>query len=93
MSNVLRTFFEKWCAEFPVTKSYVYMNHAGVAPLSRRVRDAMVGFVEDATVNGAVNVDSWTETVEMCRSVAAQLINADATEIAFMKNTTQGILI
>ena len=93
MSNVLRTFFEKWRAEFPVTKSYVYMNHAGVAPLSRRVRDAMVGFVEDATVNGAVNVDSWTETVEMCRSVAAQLINADATEIAFMKNTTQGILI
>ncbi|MDE0484349.1 MAG: aminotransferase class V-fold PLP-dependent enzyme [Candidatus Poribacteria bacterium] len=93
MSNVLRTFFEKWRAEFPVTKSYVYMNHAGVAPLSRRVRDAMVGFVEDATVNGAVNVDSWTETVEMCRSVAAQLVNADATEIAFMKNTTQGILI
>jgi len=93
MSNVLRTFFEKWRAEFPVTKSYVYMNHAGVAPLSRRVRDAMVGFVEDATVNGAVNVDTWTETVEMCRTVAAQLVNADATEIAFMKNTTQGILI
>lgn len=93
MSNVLRTFFEKWRTEFPVTKSYVYMNHAGVAPLSRRVRDAMVGFVEDATVNGAVNVDTWTETVEMCRTVAAQLVNADATEIAFMKNTTQGILI
>ncbi len=69
------------------------MNHAGVAPLSRRVKDAMVGFVEDATLNGAVNVDTWTETVELCRSVAAQLINADATEIAFMKNTTQGILI
>ncbi len=89
----MKTFFEKWRAEFPVTKSYVYMNHAGVAPLSRRVRDAMIGFVEDATVNGAVNVDSWTEMVEMCRSVAAQLINADATEMAFMKNTTQGILI
>jgi selenocysteine lyase/cysteine desulfurase len=91
--NVLKTSFEKWRSEFPVTKSYVYMNHAGVAPLSRRVMDAMIGFVEDATVNGAVNVDSWTETVELCRSVAAQLINADATEIAFMKNTTQGILI
>ena len=69
------------------------MNHAGVAPLSNRVRNAMIGFVEDATVNGAVNVESWVETIERCRSVAAQLINADATEIAFMKNTTQGILI
>ncbi len=86
-------FLDKWRTEFPVTKSYVYMNHAGVAPLSNRVRNAMSGFVEDATVNGAVNVESWTETVENCRSVAAQLINADATEIAFMKNTTQGILI
>ena len=69
------------------------MNHAGVAPISSRVRDAMMGFVEDATVNGAVNVETWVETADMCRSVAAQLINADSTEIAFMKNTTQGILI
>ena len=90
---MLKTFSDRWRAEFPVTKSYIYMNHAGVAPISSRVRDAMMGFVEDATVNGAVNVETWVETAEMCRSVAAQLINADSTEIAFMKNTTQGILI
>ena len=90
---MLKTFSDRWQAEFPVTKSYIYMNHAGVAPISSRVRDAMMGFVEDATVNGAVNVETWVETAEMCRSVAAQLINADSTEIAFMKNTTQGILI
>ena len=93
MSNALRTDFDKWRTEFPVTKSYIYMNHAGVAPLSSRVRETMVGFLEDATVNGAVHVETWVETAERCRSVAAQLINADATEIAFMKNTTQGILI
>lgn len=69
------------------------MNHAGVAPLSRPVRDAMAGFLEDATVNGAVNAKLWEETAETCRGAAAQLINADPTEIAFMKNTTQGILI
>ena len=82
-----------WCSEFPVTETYIYMNHAGVAPLSRRVRDAMIGFIEDATVNGAVNAEQWTETAEVCRAAAAQLINANTTEIAFMKNTTQGILI
>ena len=69
------------------------MNHAGVAPLSRRVQDAMVAFIEDATVNGAVNAEEWAETAEVCRAAAAQLINAATTEIAFMKNTTQGILI
>ena len=82
-----------WRREFPVTETYIYMNHAGVAPLSRRVQDAMTGFIEDATVNGAVNSDQWAEAAEVCRAAAAQLIDADTTEIAFMKNTTQGILI
>ena len=84
---------KKWRSEFPVTETYIYMNHAGVAPLSRRVQDAMIGFIEDATVNGAVNAEQWAETAEICRAAAAHLINADTTEIAFMKNTTQGILI
>ena len=84
---------EYWRSEFPVTETYIYMNHAGVAPLSRRVRDVMAGFLEDATLNGAVNAKLWEEEAEACRGVAAQLINADVTEIAFMKNTTQGILI
>ena len=88
-----REIWQKWRSEFPVTESYIYMNHAGVAPLSQRVRDAMAGFIEDATFNGAVHADDWAETAEKCRAAAAQLINADATEIAFMKNTTQGILI
>ena len=84
---------ENWRAEFPVTETYIYMNHAGVAPLSRRVREAMVAFVEDAMIHGAVHAACWEETAEACRAAAARLLNADATEIAFMKNTTQGILI
>ncbi len=85
--------WQKWRSEFPVTETYVYMNHAGVAPLSRSVKAAMTGFIEDATFHGAVHADDWAETAEACRFAAAQLINADTTEIAFMKNTTQGILI
>ena len=91
--DVLDMHADNWRAEFPVTENYIYMNHAGVAPLSRRVREAMTAFVEDATVNGAVHADIWAETAEECRVAAAQLLNADADEIAFMKNTTQGILI
>ncbi len=85
--------WQKWRNEFPVTETYIYMNHAGVAPLSRRVQEAMAGFIENATFHGAVYADDWAETAEACRFAAAQFINADVTEIAFMKNTTQGILI
>lgn len=84
---------QNWRDEFPVTETYVYMNHAGVAPLSRRVQDAMTKFLEDATVNGAVNAKLWEAEAEICRDTAAQLLNANTTEIAFMKNTTQGILV
>lgn len=89
----MTTTYNDWKSEFPVTQKYVYMNHAGVAPLSKSVQKAMVNFVEDVTVNGAVNVDDWTDTIEECRDRAAVLLNANTTEIAFMKNTTQGILI
>ena len=89
----MKTTFNDWQSEFPVTQKYIYMNHAGVAPLSKPVQKAMVDFVEDATVNGAVNVDDWVDTIEECRDNAAELLNANSTEIAFMKNTTQGILI
>jgi len=79
--------------EFPVTKKYVYLNHAAVSPLSNRTFRAMRDFLEDATQNGAVNSFRWYETIRSCRKNVANLLNADKTEIAFMKNTTQGILI
>ena len=83
----------EWRKQFPVTERYIYLNHAGVAPLSLRVHQAMQGFLDDATNNGAVNSNRWEATAEVCRAAAAKLINADVSEIAFMKNTTQGISI
>ena len=83
----------QWREQFPVTQKYIYLNHAGVAPLSLRVRHAMGGFLDDATDNGAVNSQCWAAAAEACRKSAAKLIGADVSEIAFMKNTTQGIII
>ncbi len=85
--------WHQWRKQFPVTEKYIYLNHAGIAPLPLRVRQAMGGFLDDATHNGAVNSDRWAATAGACREAAAKLIKADADEIAFMKNTTQGIII
>jgi len=76
---------------FPVTKKYIYMNHAAVSPLSQPVRDAMVGITDDVMVNGTGNYDDWYRTYELARSAAARLVNAQAHEIAFMPNTSAGI--
>ena len=85
--------WNEWREQFPVTRDHIYMNHAGVAPLSLRVRNAMRAFLDDATDDGALNSDYWAATAESCRQSAAKLVRANVNEIAFMKNTTQGILL
>ena len=78
---------------FPVTEKYIYLNHAGVSPLSTQTQSAMEAFLKEATENGYTNSKMWTETIESCRQSAAKLINANPDEIAFVKNTTQGIIL
>lgn len=85
--------WNEWREQFPVTRNHIYMNHAGVAPLSLRVRNAMRAFLNDATDDGAIHSEDWAATAEACRRSAAKLIRANLNEIAFMKNTTQGILL
>ena len=85
--------WNEWREQFPVTENHIYLNHAGIAPLSLRARDAMREFLNDATDDGAIHSEDWVAMAEVCRQSAAKLIHANTDEIAFMKNTTQGILL
>lgn len=67
------------------------MNHAAVAPISRRVRDTMVGLLDEVQQFGAEHWQRWVETYGAVRRSLAQLINAEPGEIAFAKNTSEGI--
>jgi selenocysteine lyase/cysteine desulfurase len=67
------------------------MNHAAVSPLSTRVHDAMTALITDVTQNGAVNWDEWCGMYDHARIAAARLVNARTHEIAFMRNTSDGI--
>jgi cysteine desulfurase / selenocysteine lyase len=85
------TLCEQYRAEFPVTERFTYLNHAAVAPLPRRTARAMQEFAEDACLNGSFHYPDWTATYDAARKVAARLVNASASEIAFVKNTSEGI--
>ena len=83
-----------WAAyrdQFPVTGSLIYLNHAGVAPLVKAAADAIAQLAEDALRFGSLHYDQWLETYDGVRRAAARLINADAEEIAIVKNTSEGI--
>ncbi len=76
---------------FPVTKKWIYLNHAAVAPLSTRVVAAMDAFLHDQLENGAHNWKAWFATYARARALLASLLNANAEEIAFVKNTSEGV--
>ena len=80
-----------WRHEFPVTERYVYLNHAAVAPLPRRTARAMQDLAEDACLNGSFHYSDWLATYAATRAAAARLVNASPAEIAFVKNTSEGI--
>jgi selenocysteine lyase/cysteine desulfurase len=77
--------------EFAVTRSGIYLNHAAVSPISCRVRDAILGFVEDVWRHGCDHRERWLEAYDAARARAASLLGAAPEEIAFLKNTSEGI--
>jgi selenocysteine lyase/cysteine desulfurase len=82
---------QRYRSEFPVTESSIYLNHAAVAPISRRVHDAMAGLLADVRQSGAEHWQRWVATYAAVRRSIAQLLNADVAEIAFTKNTSEGV--
>lgn len=78
---------------FPVTKKYIYFNHAAVAPLSIKVLSAINEFLSDVSFRGNLNMSGWDKCVEETRAKFARLINAAKEEVAIVKNTTEGISI
>jgi selenocysteine lyase/cysteine desulfurase len=76
--------------EFPVANHRIFLGHAGVCPLPRRVAEAMA----HGALNGAVNDQEtgWLdERMQLARQNAARLINAQPDEIAFVGPTSLGL--
>jgi selenocysteine lyase/cysteine desulfurase len=79
--------------EFLVKANRIYFDHAKVSPLPRCVRDAVNAFTKDASEHGTKNYKDWMTEVERARGQFARLINSDVEEVAFVKNTSEGISI
>ena len=77
-------------SEFPIVARWRFFNHAGVAPISARAAAVIEQFAREAR-DDAYLTGRWYQRAELVRRAAAQLINADATEVAFIKNTSEGI--
>lgn len=76
---------------FPVTYNLTYLNHAAVGPLSVRASDAMERHARDQRDHGALHWREWYAEHAAVRESAARLIGARPSEIAIIKNTSEGL--
>ena len=86
-------FFETYRREFPVTRNYIYLDHAGVAPISLRVKTAIETFLAESAEGGSFHYPAWAERIVEIRRACERLINAGPDEIAFVKSTSHGLSI
>ena len=76
-----------------MAEELIFFDHARVAPLPERVRKVVTAFVDDATRFGTAHYEAWMAGIEQSRQSFARLINAGTDEVAFVKNTSEGLAI
>ena len=87
----LATRLEAYRAEFPISDTQIFLNHAGVAPTSTRVVDEVHRWMLKLANVGRPSFEDWEAEADACRESFARLIGADVEEITFVRNTSHGL--
>lgn len=78
-------------ALFPLTERVVYLNHAAVSPPPTPALEAISAQMADVAQNGSLHYRSWVAVKERARRLAAGMIGARPEQLAFMRNTSDGL--
>ncbi|MBI3968834.1 MAG: aminotransferase class V-fold PLP-dependent enzyme [Chloroflexi bacterium] len=78
-------------AQFPITKTHAYLNHCAIGAGSLPVARALAAFEEQRQLYGSLANDEVVRGVARTRAKAADFIGARTEEIAFVKNTPEGL--
>lgn len=76
--------------EFPVCEDKIFLAHAGVSPLPRRVAEAIKRYLEAATRDNQENV-LLDEAIGQTRALVAKLLDVKKQEVAFVGSTSMGL--
>jgi selenocysteine lyase/cysteine desulfurase len=77
---------------FPDLEGTAYLAHAAISPLSAPVCDRIREVAQDYARGGMAGFVSWAPRLRQVRRDLAALISAEQGEIAFVANTTQGVI-
>jgi len=75
--------------EFPVARDKIFLAHAGVCPLPRRVADAIIECAQQSTLG---DQEAFVmRRIDDARKLGAQLLNCQPDEIALVGPTSLGL--
>ena len=78
-------------ALFPITRSFNYLNHAAVSPPPTPTIAAVESQLRDVNANGSLHYREWVATKERARHLVATMIGARPEQLAFLRNTSDGL--
>jgi cysteine desulfurase/selenocysteine lyase len=78
-------------ALFPVTEHAVYLNHAAVSAPPIPTIKAIQSQLADVSENGSVNFRQWLAVKESARRLIAGMLGARPEQVAFVRNTSDGL--
>jgi selenocysteine lyase/cysteine desulfurase len=78
-------------ALFPITERAIYLNHAAVSPPPISTVKAVEAQLRDVVENGSLNFRSWIAVKERARQFMADLLGARVEQLAFTRNTSDGL--
>ncbi|MCD6205315.1 MAG: aminotransferase class V-fold PLP-dependent enzyme, partial [Candidatus Marinimicrobia bacterium] len=84
---------EKYRQLFPITRKFIYLNHAATSPLSTRALAAIQQYLLERSELMGDNWELIAEKSRYLRELIGRLINADGNRIAFVPNTNTGLNI
>lgn len=76
--------------EFPVVQEQIYLAHAGVCPLPRRVAEAIQRYSSDCTLADQEEILP-AKVISSSRDLAARILNVRPEEVAFVGPTSLGL--
>ncbi|HEY0380336.1 MAG TPA: aminotransferase class V-fold PLP-dependent enzyme [Pyrinomonadaceae bacterium] len=84
MNEQLRSLFSH-------TGSLVYLNHAAVSPPPAKTVEAVTAQVRDVAEHGSLDYRKWVGVKESARRMAALMLGARPEQVAFTRNTSDGL--
>lgn len=79
--------------QFPHTADTIYLNHAAVSPLSRRVVEAIEAYLAERHRTRIENYVDFAPTIDATLEQVARMLGTTASRVAFMPNTSAALTV